>query len=127
MAGWLKDGRVKYQETVMDGIAAAPAALIGLMAGENNGKMLVSLATEQTLPQMTNPVTLWAGAGGAKGRPSPSLSGSPMSRLPTAPLSDPLAPPASPPLASRPSRAAPRRQPAPSRRSSTRSAPWPTG
>jgi NADPH-dependent curcumin reductase CurA len=44
MAGWLKAGQVKYQETVRDGIAAAPAALIGLMAGENSGKMLVRLA-----------------------------------------------------------------------------------
>ena len=44
MRGWLKEGRIKYQETVMDGIAAAPAALIGLMAGENTGKMLVRLA-----------------------------------------------------------------------------------
>jgi NADPH-dependent curcumin reductase CurA len=44
MAGWLKDGKVKYQETVMDGIAAAPAALIGLMEGRNSGKMLVRLA-----------------------------------------------------------------------------------
>jgi NADPH-dependent curcumin reductase CurA len=44
MAGWLKAGKVKYQETVMDGIANAPAALIGLMAGENSGKMLVKLA-----------------------------------------------------------------------------------
>ena len=44
MAGWLKAGKVKYQETVRDGIAAAPAALIGLMAGENSGKMLVKLA-----------------------------------------------------------------------------------
>ena len=44
MAGWLKDGRVKHQETVLDGIANAPAALIGLMAGQNSGKMLVRLA-----------------------------------------------------------------------------------
>ena len=44
MAGWLKDGKVKYQQTVMDGIAAAPAALIGLMEGKNSGKMLVKLA-----------------------------------------------------------------------------------
>jgi hypothetical protein len=44
MAGWLKAGKVKYQETVMEGVAAAPAALIGLMAGENSGKMLVKLA-----------------------------------------------------------------------------------
>jgi len=45
MRGWLKEGRVKYQETIMDGIAAAPDALIGLMAGQNTGKMLVRLAS----------------------------------------------------------------------------------
>jgi NADPH-dependent curcumin reductase CurA len=44
MAGWLKDGKVKYQETILDGIANAPAALIGLMEGQNAGKMLVKLA-----------------------------------------------------------------------------------
>lgn len=44
MAGWLKAGKVKYQETVRDGIAAAPGALIGLMSGDNAGKMLVKLA-----------------------------------------------------------------------------------
>ena len=44
MAGWLKAGQVKYQETIMDGIAAAPTALIGLMEGQNSGKMLVRLA-----------------------------------------------------------------------------------
>ncbi len=45
MRSWLKAGQVRYQETVMDGIANAPAALIGLMAGENAGKMLVRLAS----------------------------------------------------------------------------------
>lgn len=44
MAAWLKAGRVKYQETVLQGIAEAPAALIGLMEGRNSGKMLVKLA-----------------------------------------------------------------------------------
>jgi hypothetical protein len=44
MANWLKDGRVKYQETIYDGIANAPAAMVGLMQGANNGKMLVKLA-----------------------------------------------------------------------------------
>ena len=44
MAGWLKDGKVKYQETVLDGINNAPKALIGLMEGLNAGKMLVKLA-----------------------------------------------------------------------------------
>ena len=44
MAGWLKAGRVKYQETIREGIANAPHALIGLLGGENAGKMLVKLA-----------------------------------------------------------------------------------
>ncbi|HLI67259.1 MAG TPA: NADP-dependent oxidoreductase [Caulobacteraceae bacterium] len=44
MAGWLKDGRIKYQETILDGIANAPAAMVGLMQGQNSGKMLVKLA-----------------------------------------------------------------------------------
>jgi hypothetical protein len=44
MAGWLKDGRIKYQETIYDGIGNAPAAMVGLMQGANNGKMLVKLA-----------------------------------------------------------------------------------
>ena len=44
MAGWLKAGQVKYQETILDGIANAPAALIGLLEGKNAGKMLVRLA-----------------------------------------------------------------------------------
>ncbi|MDO9431470.1 MAG: NADP-dependent oxidoreductase [Pseudomonadota bacterium] len=44
MAGWLKDGKVKYQETILDGIANAPSALIGLLEGKNSGKMLVKLA-----------------------------------------------------------------------------------
>jgi NADPH-dependent curcumin reductase CurA len=44
MAGWLKEGKVKYQETILDGIANAPTALIGLLNGANSGKMLVRLA-----------------------------------------------------------------------------------
>ncbi|CAN5772218.1 NADP-dependent oxidoreductase [soil metagenome] len=44
MAGWLKRGQVKYQETVLDGINNAPKALIGLLNGLNAGKMLVKLA-----------------------------------------------------------------------------------
>ncbi|MEX2080106.1 MAG: NADP-dependent oxidoreductase [Dehalococcoidia bacterium] len=44
MRGWLRDGRVKYQETIYEGIENAPAALIGLLNGLNTGKMLVKLA-----------------------------------------------------------------------------------
>ena len=44
MTGWLKEGRVKYQETIYDGIENAPKALIGLLNGVNAGKMMVRLA-----------------------------------------------------------------------------------
>ncbi|MGN9765053.1 NADP-dependent oxidoreductase [Micromonospora sp. SD12] len=41
MAGWLRDGKVSYDETVVDGIENAPEAFLGLLRGENLGKMLV--------------------------------------------------------------------------------------
>ncbi|MCX4388483.1 NADP-dependent oxidoreductase [Micromonospora peucetia] len=41
MSGWLRDGKISYDETVVDGIENAPAALLGLLRGENLGKMLV--------------------------------------------------------------------------------------
>lgn len=44
MTGWLKDGRVKYQETILDGFERAPEGLIGLFSGLNAGKMLIRVA-----------------------------------------------------------------------------------
>ncbi|THD77251.1 MAG: NADP-dependent oxidoreductase [Phenylobacterium sp.] len=46
MRGWLKAGKIKWRETVLDGIAEAPHAMVGLMQGENIGKMLVRLSAE---------------------------------------------------------------------------------
>lgn len=43
---WVRDGRVRYRETIVDGIENAPAAFIGLLAGENTGKMLVRVGPE---------------------------------------------------------------------------------
>jgi len=43
---WVRDGRVRYRETVVDGIENAPNAFIGLLAGENTGKMLVRVGPE---------------------------------------------------------------------------------
>jgi NADPH-dependent curcumin reductase CurA len=37
------DGKLKYRETVAQGLAAAPEAFIGLLKGENFGKQLVRL------------------------------------------------------------------------------------
>jgi NADPH-dependent curcumin reductase CurA len=41
MAGWLRDGKLSYDETVVDGIENAPEAFLGMLRGENLGKMLV--------------------------------------------------------------------------------------
>ncbi|MBT7539814.1 MAG: NADP-dependent oxidoreductase, partial [Gammaproteobacteria bacterium] len=46
MSGWIKSGKMKYHETIFEGIENAPAAFIGLFDGTNNGKMLVKLAQE---------------------------------------------------------------------------------
>lgn len=46
MGGWVRDGRVRYRETIVDGIEAAPRAFIGLLEGENIGKMLVRVGPD---------------------------------------------------------------------------------
>jgi NADPH-dependent curcumin reductase CurA len=40
---WLADGRLHDRETVVEGLEQAPAAFIGLLRGQNTGKMLVRL------------------------------------------------------------------------------------
>lgn len=47
VTGWLADGRLRSRETVVDGgLDAAPDAMIGLLRGDNVGKMLVRLADD---------------------------------------------------------------------------------
>jgi NADPH-dependent curcumin reductase CurA len=43
MAEWLKEGKLRYEETVFDGLESAPQAFIGLFTGENTGKALVRI------------------------------------------------------------------------------------
>jgi NADPH-dependent curcumin reductase CurA len=43
MGKWIAEGRIKWKETVMEGIEKAPAAFIGLFEGKNVGKMVVRL------------------------------------------------------------------------------------
>ena len=43
MAGWIKAGKLKYREDVVEGIDKAPRAFIGMLRGENFGKMLVKV------------------------------------------------------------------------------------
>ena len=44
MSQWLREGKVKSEETVVQGIENAAGAFMGLLRGENTGKMLVKLA-----------------------------------------------------------------------------------
>ena len=41
---WLRDGRLRYRETVVEGLEHAPEALAGLLRGDNTGKTLVHIA-----------------------------------------------------------------------------------
>lgn len=47
MGGWIGAGKIKWQETVVEGVANAPKAFLGLFKGENNGKMLVRLGPDR--------------------------------------------------------------------------------
>jgi NADPH-dependent curcumin reductase CurA len=44
VGGWVREGRVKYREDIVDGLERAPAAFLGLLQGKNFGKMLVRVA-----------------------------------------------------------------------------------
>ena len=43
MAKWLGEGKLKYQEQIVEGFENTPKAFIGMMQGENTGKMLVKV------------------------------------------------------------------------------------
>jgi len=44
LGAWHSQGKLKWRQTVLEGIASAPDAFIGLFTGANMGKMLVKLA-----------------------------------------------------------------------------------
>jgi len=43
VGGLVKDGKLKSRETVVDGLTRAPAAFMGLLKGENFGKLVVKV------------------------------------------------------------------------------------
>ena len=44
MAQWLREGKLRYREQIQEGIENTPRAFIGMLGGENTGKMLVKVA-----------------------------------------------------------------------------------
>ena len=44
MAQWLKEGKLKYREDIVNGFENTVRAFIGLLKGDNTGKMLVRVA-----------------------------------------------------------------------------------
>lgn len=49
MGTWAKAGKLKWTETILEGIERAPEAFIGLFKGDNFGKMLVRLAADSVV------------------------------------------------------------------------------
>ena len=44
LAAWVRDGRIRYREEIVDGIESCPSAIAELYRGENLGKRLIRLA-----------------------------------------------------------------------------------
>ena len=46
MGALVRDGRLKYREDIVDGLENAPRAFIGLLRGDNFGKLQVRFGQE---------------------------------------------------------------------------------
>ncbi|WP_375466361.1 NADP-dependent oxidoreductase [uncultured Methylobacterium sp.] len=44
VGGWLREARVRYREDIVEGLENAPEAFIGLLKGQNFGKLIVRVA-----------------------------------------------------------------------------------
>lgn len=53
MAGWIRDGHIKYKEDLWPGLTQAPKAFAAMMAGGNFGKTLVGVGDDPTLDEAT--------------------------------------------------------------------------
>jgi NADPH-dependent curcumin reductase len=45
---WVRDGRLKYREDIVDGLENAPAAFVGMLEGANFGKLIVRVSLNRT-------------------------------------------------------------------------------
>jgi len=43
LQGWVASGQIKVQEDIIEGLENTPAALVGLLAGENRGKRMIKV------------------------------------------------------------------------------------
>jgi NADPH-dependent curcumin reductase CurA len=43
VAAWIREGRIKYREDVVEGLENAPGAFLGLLEGKNFGKLVVKI------------------------------------------------------------------------------------
>jgi NADPH-dependent curcumin reductase CurA len=44
MQDWIRQEKIRYREDIVEGLAQAPDAFIGLLQGRNFGKLLVHIA-----------------------------------------------------------------------------------
>jgi NADPH-dependent curcumin reductase CurA len=49
MGPWITEGKMKWRETIVDGLDKAPDAFVGLFSGEHLGKVLVRVGPDQAL------------------------------------------------------------------------------
>jgi NADPH-dependent curcumin reductase CurA len=43
LAQWIREGKLRYREDILEGLEQAPDAIAGLYRGENLGKRLIKL------------------------------------------------------------------------------------
>ena len=48
MSTWVREGRIKFREDVVEGLESAPQAFIGLLEGKNFGKLIVRVTPESS-------------------------------------------------------------------------------
>ena len=48
VSAWVGEGRIRYREDVVEGLENAPRVFVGLLRGENFGKLLVRIVANAT-------------------------------------------------------------------------------